>query len=219
MSLLNLSSHNIKAFAKIRFSYSPLDKGMKKMTKFYTKLVRLYSSSFYNIVKNSKCLEKHIEEIQSFKNFIDKDKLFIKTVSAPIYSIQEKTSILNKIRDSFSLSKEFLNFLRLLIANNRFINLPEILSHIQYTHNLFLNKIPVEITIAEDLSSNEKKMIVEKVENFLNSKIIPEFKMDSHILGGFVIKKDNIMYDASLARSLSSFKENVKFKILKLESN
>lgn len=187
------------------------------MSGFYTKIECLYSTSFYEIISSKNKLEEVISEVKKLRLSLNKDSSWLELISAPIYSFTQKKAMISNLCEL--ISPEFRNFFNILMINNRWRLLPSILEHFEYLYNLSQNMIPVEIEVVEQLDNDQKNMIIKQIESFFGTKIIPEFTVNEKILGGFIVKKDNVMYDASLLNTLSSYKEKVKDKILQLELN
>lgn len=119
----------------------------------------------------------------------------------PAISVSTKFEIIDEIFKK-DLSEKVLNFLKILIERNRFIEFEQIL----YAYSAELDEInnvkKVDIFSAIELSDNQKRRITEKLQTRLKKTIQPNWAINKDIIGGLVIKIDDDIIDTSLKSKL-----------------
>jgi F-type H+-transporting ATPase subunit delta len=122
-------------------------------------------------------------------------------MKSPVVKPQVKLSVLNEIFKS-SVGEETLHFLQFVISKKRgdiFSNIAKKFLELKDEHLGILN---VEITSAYEFSEDQKEKIKQKFESLLNKTIILKFIEDKSLIGGFIARVADTMYDASIRHQL-----------------
>jgi F-type H+-transporting ATPase subunit delta len=93
------------------------------------------------------------------------------------------------------LAKEFLIF---LAKKHAFKQLPLIIHYYQYELENIVGTLKAEIVTASELPEEIKKQLVGVLEKKLNRKVEADFKVDSELIGGFVVRTTSFVVDASV---------------------
>ena len=98
-----------------------------------------------------------------------------------------------------------------LLEKHRALNLaPAVISAFTEIWNIEHGEVVAELTSARELKSEAKEMIVEYLKNKSGAtEIILDENVDKNILGGFVLKYNNKIVDASLRSSLAELKNKM----------
>ncbi|MCL6494903.1 MAG: F0F1 ATP synthase subunit delta, partial [Ignavibacterium sp.] len=67
----------------------------------------------------------------------------------------------------------------------------------------------VDIKSAFELSNDQKKIIEQKFESLLNKKVVASYKVDEKVIGGFVAKVKDTVYDATVAHQLELLRQQL----------
>jgi F-type H+-transporting ATPase subunit delta len=65
----------------------------------------------------------------------------------------------------------------------------------------------VDVKTAFEFSDDQKKSLQKKIEEILNKKARLSFKVEPELIGGFVAKVDDTLYDASLKHQIEILKK------------
>lgn len=108
--------------------------------------------------------------------------------------------------------KEILPKFVVLLEKHRALNLaPAVIAAFTEIWNIEHGEVVSELTSARELKSEAKEMIVDYLKNKSGAKeVILDENVDKNILGGFVLKYNNKIVDASLRSSLESLKNSLK---------
>ncbi|ABR30165.1 ATP synthase subunit delta [Thermosipho melanesiensis] len=115
------------------------------------------------------------------------------------------------IKESFgtSIDKVFVNFVSLVFENKRQKFIPQIAAYYRYASIDVENKILVNVTTAEKLSSEELRAISEFVKKCVNRVPVIEEKIDESLIAGAVIEFSGKMIDVSVSGRLNKIAREV----------
>ncbi len=107
--------------------------------------------------------------------------------------------------------KEILPKFVVLLEKHRALNLaPAVIAAFTEIWNRENGEVIAELTSARELKSEAKEMIVDYLKNKSGAKeIILDEQVNKSILGGFVLKYNNKIVDASLRSSLAELKNKM----------
>jgi len=108
--------------------------------------------------------------------------------------------------------KKILPKFVVLLEKHRALSLaPAVIAAFTEIWNKEHGEVMAELTSARELKSEAKEMIVDYLKNKSGAtEVILDEQVDQNILGGFVLKYNNKIVDASLRSSLESLKNSLK---------
>lgn len=96
-----------------------------------------------------------------------------------------------------------MNFLQLLIQKHRANELECIFDIFETLYNEQNGLVPVQIVSAMELIPTQKEALLTKVSGYAGGKkIIPNYHIDSSLIGGMTIRIGDVMLDGSIKRQL-----------------
>lgn len=129
-----------------------------------------------------------------------------RTLSSPVIKPQLKTSILEEIFKS-KISKETMDFLRFVVEKNREDILESIVKKFLDLRDQQEGIVNVNVNSAVELGDDQKEKLRQNFEKVLDKKIRFSFNIDPKIIGGFVAKVGDTVFDASLKHQLEILKK------------
>lgn len=167
------------------------------------KPARRYADALFEIVKD-KNTEEILPQIKGILSHIEENKEFNNFMFHPIVSNQDKKNVISEIFKTYD--KDVLNFIFLLIDENRLNCLDEIEGVLVEKINE-KNKVKmVNVTVAIDIDDDFKNLIKTRIENKLNSKADIKFFKDENILGGMVVRVKDTLVDLSVKSKIENIK-------------
>ncbi len=128
----------------------------------------------------------------------------------PIFSVEEKKMILEKLMAKIKPQDLTKNFLFLLADKERLGALPEIAFVFGELLDAEQGIVRGEVVTAIDLNKTKQKALKDQLEKQSGKKLVLEFSKDKQILGGLVLKVGDMIMDASLRAQLGMLQENIK---------
>ncbi|MBI3591704.1 MAG: ATP synthase F1 subunit delta [Candidatus Melainabacteria bacterium] len=155
--------------------------------------------------------ECFLSEIKAINESISQVKGAKQIFENPSISKDEKKELLKKLLDG-KINQINLSFLFLLIDKQRFNLLPEIQNQLIKVVNKNKGMSIAKVTSASELDSVTLETIRQKLENLLgkSEKVTIESKIEPGLLGGVVVKINDLVYDGSIKGKLENLKRRLE---------
>lgn len=180
-------------------------------------LVHRYAKAFLDLAVQNDLVDKTLDDLLLIKTTIEDNKELEILIHQPFVSKERKANILNRLFVD-RVATISLNLVNLLIEKNRDSIITDIYDK-YYEIYLDYKKIAV-VTVTSAVALDEKTS--NRIVNILKHKIVNkdtiEIKnvVDKTIIGGFIVKYNDYVYDASVTHTLkrlhSDFEENLFVK-------
>jgi len=150
-----------------------------------SKVSLVYARALFNAAKESSLIEDINKDIVKVRETLgqDKDSLY-KILSSPIVEINDKKMILSKVYMK-QINDLLFNFLELLIAKNRFINVAGVFDLYAGMADEESGLSRGEVRISKLPDEENKKKIIDSIQGLLNKKINIDFVQDQELIAGF----------------------------------
>lgn len=128
-------------------------------------------------------------------------------LQSPIVKADKKIAVLNAIFDQFD--KATAMFVELIVKNGREAYLPQIASAFDAILKQHLGIVPVTLISAQKLDEQVKKEIVAKVQASTTGTVELTEKIDTDLIGGFIVRMGDNQIDASVASQINKLKQRL----------
>jgi F-type H+-transporting ATPase subunit delta len=156
------------------------------------------------------------DEKDSLANISDDIELLNKTFSSsrqlqlmlvnPIIKSEKKLNILTELFKD-KISYDVMEFMKFVIHKNRENLLFKIVKQFIVRRDIKLGIINAKVISSVDISDEQKKILQQKLEDYTSKKVRISYSFDKKIIGGFIIRMDDTIIDASLKHQLDLLKE------------
>ena len=174
------------------------------------KAAKKYSNALFQSAMDLNIIDRVYNDIIFIAETIDTNEQLKNVLLNPVVSVSDKKDIVQKLF-SIHIEKITLNFMYLLIENNRLECLNEIINCYNQLSNNFNNVITPVIISAIELNEEQKNRIISKLEGKTNKRVIPEYVLKSEIIGGIIIE----MGDKTIDLSIKTKFENMRKQLTK----
>ena len=169
------------------------------------KVSRRYATSLLESAIEKNTLDSIASDIELVASTLDANRQLVHALSNPVIRPNVKLKVLEEIFKS-RVNPDTMNFLKFLVEKNR-QNLLESISKIFLElRDEHLGIVNVEVTSALAFNDEQTERLKNSLERFLSKKVRLNFKIDSEIIGGFVAKVGDTVFDASLIHQLELLK-------------
>jgi len=172
------------------------------------RVAKRYAKALFELAIEQKKLDRISEDMELLRSVLAKSEDFAVILSNPLISEQQKLQAL-----SGAFGKELqtlsLNFLDLLTEKRRLNLLPEVLEAFKFFLLDHENKLEGEVVSAIKLSSDQIGKIRSHVEELTGKKLVLEERIDTQLIGGFVVKVQDIVIDNSIRSHLERLRERL----------
>ena len=173
-------------------------------------IAKNYAQALIELANNDLILqEAFLSEIDAINESINQTKGAKELFEIPTIPEDEKKDLIKKLFDG-KISQKILNFMFLLIDNNRFNTLSEIQNQLIKLVNKAKGIVVAEVSSAFEIDSATLESLRQKLESLLvKEKITIKSKIEPDLIGGLKVKINDLVYDGSIKGRL----ENLKGKL------
>lgn len=176
-------------------------------------IVKRYGYALFNIYREEAKIDIIKDIFDKFIDILNKYRQLYDLLNSPVISKKEKVNLLNDLVNMIKIDGDFLNFLRLLVTNNRFKYIFDIYKFIIDLYNEENNKAVATLYVTDKPESSILEQLKHELEKLIQYKIIFDIKIKKDILGGFVVIIKDKVIDASIKRTLNELVLNIKGEI------
>jgi F-type H+-transporting ATPase subunit delta len=125
---------------------------------------------------------------------------------SPVVKSEIKSGVL---KDIFSnkVTSETIDFMSFVIDKNREDLLESIFEKFFQLRNEKLGIVEVEVKTAFEFSPEQSERLKKNLEQLIGKKVILNFIVDTKVIGGFIARVGDSVYDASLQHQLDLLKK------------
>jgi len=128
-------------------------------------------------------------------------------LQSPVVKADKKLSVLNAVFDQFDQLTNL--FVDLIVKNGREAYLSQIASSFDVLLKSHQGIVPVTLISAQKLDDKVKKEIVSKVQASITGTVELTEKIDSDLIGGFIVRMGDTQIDASVASQINKLKQRL----------
>jgi F-type H+-transporting ATPase subunit delta len=147
--------------------------------------------------------------VEMLKQYKDLYEIFI----SPVIKNSEKIKLLEDLLKNMKYEERFLNFLKLLIYNNRFKYIYSIYDFLIDLYNEDSRLVVANLYVAEVPDKSILSDLQNELESLICYKVLFDIKVKKDILGGFMIVLKDKLIDASIKKALDELVEKIKGEV------
>ena len=167
-----------------------------------------YAKSLIRLSEEKNIFNSISESADLVFNTLKNSKELRSVLKNPIIKQNIKQEVLKEIF-SGKVSSEVDTFFNLIIEHNREDILFEIISRFVELKNEKLGIVNALVKSAIDLDEETKSKIQKQLEDFTKKKVVISFKVDSSLIGGFIVLINDKVIDSSIKNQLKLLKKKL----------
>ena len=141
-------------------------------------------------------------------NTVQNNRDLESVLQSPVISTELKHNTLQGVFAQCSDAGK--NFFKLIAQNNRAHNLDGIALKVKELYQERLGLVEAIATTAVPITPELEKEILAKVATLTTKKVTLVNKVDPEIIGGFILRLDDVQLNASVAHQLNTLKQNLR---------
>lgn len=171
-----------------------------------------YANSLLLLAEEKNIFGKISDDADIIFNTLSGSKELRALLKNPVVKGEIKKSLLEKIFKE-KISGETMSFVNFILEKNREEILLEIFKEFLALVDKKNGVVKARITSAVDLNYMLKQKIVADLEKKTNRKVSADYSIDSNMIGGFIIRIEDTVYDASVKHQLSLLRKKFSEEI------
>lgn len=165
-----------------------------------------YAQAILDLAKDQKSMDTLLEQTQAIQKAIDNNSDLRSVLNSPIIQNEVKLSI---VQDIFKLFDPMLiKLFETLAENERFDHLKWICQSYASMYNKYHNIQEAHVTSAIELDSKSLKVLQNQIKKLTGDEAKITTEVNEELLGGFILKLNDLQYDASISGQLNKIKRN-----------
>lgn len=170
------------------------------------RILHRYANSLLETAIEKNNLEVVATDIKLIVDALDKNRQLQLMLDSPIVRPETKLSVMKEIFSN-KISKDSMSFVEFIISKNRESLLNSICKRFLELQDDHLDIANVFVTTSTEFSNEQKSLLQNRLEKILEKKVHLNFKTDEKLVGGFIAKVDDTLYDASIRHQLELLKK------------
>ncbi|MEI7812339.1 MAG: ATP synthase F1 subunit delta [Ignavibacteria bacterium] len=160
-----------------------------------------YATVLMKLTEERNSFDTVSDDIELIKKTLGNSKELLVVLHSPVIPSKTKYSILTELFES-KVSRDSLEFVQFIVDKNREELLLNIVRRYLELRDQHLGLINADIYSVLELEEEQKIKLKSRLEELTQKKVRLSYFIDTKIIGGFIIKIEDTIYDASLRRQL-----------------
>ena len=171
---------------------------------------RRYAKALMDIGVDRGTYQQYAGELAEIEATIQKTPLLKATLLNRSFSNRSKGELIRRIFGEGRLSEVVINFIALLVGRDRIQHLPLIIRHFGDLIDDHEGRVRVTVYSVYPLDDSEVGALKKSLEGALQKKSILENNIDPTLIGGIVLKVNNMLIDSSIRSHLHRMGETLR---------
>jgi F-type H+-transporting ATPase subunit delta len=174
----------------------------------HSKVAARYAKSLYTLTQTQGNTDAVLADMVLYYNTLKENRNLALTIKSPIIPGSKKQNILDGVFGK-NFQQITLGFVRLVVAKGREKYLSDIAKAYIQEDKKQKGIRDCEIISAIPLSEDLRKSLTLEAEKLAGGKVDITEKVDSSIIGGYILKVQDLQWDASVKTNLSKIREQI----------
>lgn len=171
---------------------------------------RSYAEAFLESAPSGYDVEGFLAKASALRRAVSDDARLKAFFGAPAIPADVKRKVLQDLVARVGLDDFGGRFFNVILKNRRIGSLSEILSALSEAYDRRRGIVEAQVSVAAPIGDTEKQKIETALSRQVGKRIRLRIAVDPKILAGFVARVGSEVFDASAARAIEKFQEDVK---------
>ena len=172
-------------------------------------VARRYASALADVVLECGEAAEVQTELATWAGMIQSSPNLLEVLRNPTVALDQKRAVLNKLIERAKPRQTTVNFLKVLLQNQRLTDLGEINRKLAETLDERAGMVPAKVTTARTVPESSQQQLHAKLTGLTGKKVRVDFATDPDLLGGIVTRIGSTVYDGSVRNQLQMIKEKM----------
>ena len=170
-----------------------------------SELSSAYADALFELACEENVCEVILSETRLLLDILKDTPEFVKLLNAPTVTSEEKLQLAEDIFAD-KLSRNMLNFIKVMIQRKDTLRLSESLSDYEKLYNKANNIEKATAITAVPMNRDRLQRLKTKLDNVTGKNVVLENKVDPSCIGGVVLQFSDVQFDSSISHKLQVLK-------------
>jgi F-type H+-transporting ATPase subunit delta len=170
-------------------------------------LAHVYAHALYDVAAQQGHVTEAEEELLALQAMLHAEPKLRRFLESPTIRVDQKHTIIRGLLESFH--QPVVNFMCLVVKRQRIELFDEIVDEFHETANLALGIAEMLLESARQLTPEEAAQLKDMLEAKMQRKVAIREKIRPELLGGFVLRRGDLQWDASVSRRVGRLMDRI----------
>ena len=172
-------------------------------------VARRYASALADVVLKQGEAREVQQELDAWEKLFESTPILQEVFRNPTIALDQKRAVLNKLIARAKPRPTTVNFLKVLLQNQRLTELPEINRRLVEELDERAGLVAAIVKTARPVPAASQRQLLAKLASLTNKKVRIDFGIEPELLGGLVTRIGSTVYDGSVRHQLQLIKEKM----------
>jgi len=172
-------------------------------------VARRYASALADVVLQRGEAREVQQELAAWADMMQSNANLLEVFANPTIALDQKRGVLKRLIEIGRPRQTTVNFLRLLLQNQRLPELDQINSRFAAVLDDRAGMIAAQVTTARPIAPETQQTLQTTLRKMTGKSVRIEFDTDPEMIGGLVTRIGSTIYDGSVRNQLEQIKEKM----------
>ncbi len=170
---------------------------------------RRYAKALMELAKRDDQVADIAEQLQQHLDLLSTHANLQLLLNNPGIDAKVKADLLAAVLDRTQPYPLLRSFLLLLLEKERLSQFDVVCEHYAHLANEELRRVVAQVTTAAELAAEQREAVTQKIADMTHRNVILETHVDPGLLGGLVVRVNNVVLDGSLRGQLTQLRKEL----------
>ena len=172
-------------------------------------IARRYATALADVVIERGEAREVQDELRAWEQLIQANPNLQEVFRNPTIALDKKRAVLDKLIERVKPRGTTVNFLKVLLQNQRLTELAEINRRFAAVLDERAGMIAASVTTARSVPESAQQKLLATLTSLTKRKVHLSFETDPSLIGGLVTRIGSTVYDGSVSNQLAQIKEKM----------
>jgi len=172
-------------------------------------VARRYATALADVIVPKGEAREIQDELLAWEHMQRSNPQLEEVLGNPTVSQDQKQRLLATLIDRAKVRPTAANFLKVLLRNQRILNLPEINDKLAQVLDERAGVVAANVTTARPVDDTIKASLEREITNMTGKKVRLNFAVDEDIIGGLITRIGSTVYDGSIRNQLDEARQQL----------
>ncbi len=170
---------------------------------------RRYAKALLELARRDGMIAEIGTQLRQYQAMVQANIPLQRVLETPSVDVQSKTNIVTAILEHTQSAPLLRNFVLLLVEKDRLRQLAAICLHYERMANDELQQVVAQVTTALAMDAQQRQVVTQKITAATQKTVQLEELVDPAILGGLVVRVNNVILDGSVRGQLARMRKTL----------